>query len=92
MAVDVYTLDAAAPSNMHTGVDKLFDAERRVKEARYEALCINREVLFFTFGMASMGRLGDSAEQFHSCAGSPTASRKPSVAVTCFVNIGHAGL
>ena len=49
VAVDAYTLDAAAPSNMHTDVDKLLDAERRVKEARYEALCTDREVLFFTF-------------------------------------------
>ena len=44
VAVDVYTLDAAAPSNMYTDVDKLLDAERRVKEARYEALCTDREV------------------------------------------------
>ena len=49
---------------MYTDVDKLLDAERRVKEARYEALCTDREVLFFTFGMASMGRLSDSADHF----------------------------
>ena len=49
---------------MHTDVDKLLDAELRVKEARYEALCTDRDVLFFTFGMASMGRLSDSADQF----------------------------
>ena len=49
---------------MHTDVDKLLDAERRVKEARYEALCTDREVFFFTFGMTSMGRLSASADQF----------------------------
>ena len=64
VAVDAYTLDAAAPSNMYTDVDKLFDAEERVKGVRYGELCDDRNVLFFTFGMASMGRLSDSADQF----------------------------
>ena len=64
VAADVSSLDTSAPSDVHTGVGKLLDAEKLVKETRYGALCTDREVLFFTFGMTSMGRLSSSAEHF----------------------------
>ena len=40
------------------------DAERLLKENRHGALCTDQEILFFIFGMTSMGRLSASADHF----------------------------
>ena len=64
IAVDVYTADPAAPSNLRYDVNKLLDDVEEEKRERYLTFCTDREVVFFTFGMASMGRLGSSAEHF----------------------------
>mmetsp|Transcript_33972 Transcript_33972/g.45911 ORF Transcript_33972/g.45911 Transcript_33972/m.45911 type:complete len:106 (-) Transcript_33972:49-366(-) len=64
VALDAYTVNTSTTSNIGIDVDKLLDAEKRVKEAHYEALCTDREVAFFTFSMTSMGRLRSSADHF----------------------------
>jgi len=64
VAVGAYTLDTTAASNTGIDVDKLVDAEQLLKENRCGAPRTDREILFFTFAMTSMGRLSASAEHF----------------------------
>ena len=64
VAVDVYTADPAATSNLRSDVDELLNAVEDEKRERYLTLRSAREVVFFTFGMAALGRLSSSAEHF----------------------------
>ena len=64
IAVDVYTADPAASSNLRFDVEKLLDVVEEEKIERYLTLCTDREVVFFTFGMAAISRLSSSAEHF----------------------------
>ena len=64
IAVDVYTVDHAATSNLRSDGDKLLNAVEDEKRERYLTLRSAREVIFFTFGMAALGRLSSSAEHF----------------------------
>ena len=84
-------LHPSATSNIGTDADRLLDAEKRFKDARYVAVCIAREVTLFTFGMTSMGHLSSSADHFLRWLAN-RLSQKSTVTVTCSFGIDLAGL
>ena len=62
VAVDVFSVDSCASTNMGKCVEDLFVEAADGKQALYAEACADQDVTFFTFGIDLMGRMSECAE------------------------------
>ena len=64
VAVDVFSVDSGASTNMGKCVEDLFVEAADGKQALYAEACADQDVTFFTFGIDVKGRMDECAELF----------------------------
>ena len=64
VAVDVFSVDSGASTNMGKCVEDLFVEAADGKQALYAEACADQDVTFFTSGADLMGRMSECAELF----------------------------